>query len=112
MERDKNKWDNTNRSAAKAAPAILQPFGIRFACFASSYFLMTVAVLKEGVPSLASKGGTPSLVPLYPTLYPCPQTTFRNLGSCGLSSIFSLMWRMCTATVLSAPMGAIFQMLS
>ena len=45
----------------------------------------------------------------YPTLYPVPQTTFMYWGAFGFCSIFSRICRICTATVLSAPMGAIFQ---
>ncbi len=47
-----------------------------------------------------------------PTLYPFPQTTFRYLGSLGFFSIFSLIWRICTAMVLSAPIACICQIFS
>ena len=48
----------------------------------------------------------------FSTLYPTPQTTFRYRGSLGLISIFSRMWRMWTATVLSAPIASSFQIFS
>ena len=48
----------------------------------------------------------------FSTLYPRPQTTFRYLGSLGLISIFSRIWRIWTATVLSAANASSFQIFS
>ena len=49
--------------------------------------------------------------PCFSHLYPCPQTTFKYLGSAGLISNFSRKCRICTATVFSLPRGRSFQIL-